>query len=228
MRFHNTAKQNIIDNNPDLNILFLIVYGMIDIWGGYDAVVMKKFKPFGSSLKFMLQYVFRPRTVGAFLPSSRYLARKMVEGIDFKTARCIVEYGAGTGVFTRQILENRTPGCVVIVFEMNEAFCRGLREMFTGEANLHIINGSAAGIGAELVSYGKADYVVSGLPFASLPEEVSRNILAETRKWLRDGGMFVTFQYTLFRKGFISQYFDEIEIARVVRNLPPAWVMRCR
>jgi phospholipid N-methyltransferase len=50
---------------------------------------------------FLKQYIKNPRMIGAVLPSSRNLARKMIEDIDFEKAECIVEYGPGTGVFTK-------------------------------------------------------------------------------------------------------------------------------
>lgn len=56
---------------------------------------------------FVSQYIVKPRTVGAIFPSSKYLAAKMVKDIDFSTSSYIVELGAGTGVFTDQLLEKR-------------------------------------------------------------------------------------------------------------------------
>lgn len=183
-----------------------------------------------SRLSFLWQYIFRPRAVGAVLPSSKYLADKMVEGIDFAGARCIVEFGAGTGVFTEKILQMRLAGATVIVFEMNKAFCRELSEKFAAENNVYILNESAEGIGEHIKRHGFefADVIISGLPFASLPAEVSERILKEARQWLRPCGCFVTFQYTLLKKGFIEQFFDSVEITREVRNVPPAYVLRCR
>ena len=55
---------------------------------------------------FLSQYITNPRSIGAVLPSSKFLADKMVESIDFKKAKYIVEYGPGTGVFTNKLLEN--------------------------------------------------------------------------------------------------------------------------
>jgi len=173
--------------------------------------------------------MFRPRAVGAVLPSSKYLADKMVEGIDFAGARCVVEFGAGTGVFTEKILQMRPLGAVVIVFEMNKAFCLELAEKFAEEENLYILNESAVSIGKHIRRHGFefADVIISGLPFTSLSAEVGEGILKEARSWLRPCGCFVTFQYTLFKKGFIEQFFDNVEITREVRNVPPAYVLRC-
>ena len=53
--------------------------------------------------QFLREYISAPDTIGAIAPSSRYLAAAMTVSIDFDKARCIVEYGAGTGVFTREV-----------------------------------------------------------------------------------------------------------------------------
>ena len=181
-------------------------------------------------LKFLLQYIFKPRTVGAVLPSSRFLARKMIAGIKFHNAKCVVEFGAGTGVFTEKIVENCGTDTIVLVFEMNEAFAVPLQEKYAHLPNVKVLCDSAANIGTYLLTHGfeYADYIVSGLPFASLPHEISHNILDEARRWLRPGGLFVTFQYSLLKKGLIEGYFSDIEIGREYRNVPPAYVLRCR
>jgi len=183
-----------------------------------------------NKLSFLLQYVFKPRTVGAVLPSSKYLAGRMVSGIDFDNASCIVEYGAGTGVFTEKILQKRSPDTLVILFEMNDAFCRDLNEKYGNESNLLVVNESAQNVGEYLQKCGVefVDYVISGLPFASLHQDVSNNILAETKKWLKPSGEFITFQYTLLKMDLLSKFFDKIEIEREFRNVPPAYVLRCR
>jgi len=183
-----------------------------------------------NSLTFLLQYIFKPRTVGAVLPSSKYLAKKMLASVNFNAAKCIVEYGAGTGVFTKRILEKRHPGTVVIVFEKNEAFCQNLTNKYGAEPNVYIINESAENIGQHLEKCGLeyADYIVSGLPFASLPTEVSENILNQTKKFLSTSGTFITFQYSLLKIEFIRRFFDKIETERELRNIPPAYVLRCK
>lgn len=183
-----------------------------------------------NSLSFLKQYVTKPRTVGAVLPSSKYLADKMMQNIDFDSARCIVEYGAGTGVFTEQILSLRKADTVVLIFENNIEFYSLLKEKFKNQQNIHIINDSAAYVGKCLNQHDfeYADYIISGLPFASLPQDVSQNILSQTKKSLKPGGSFITFQYTLIRKDFIGQYFNNITIKRELRNIPPAYVLCCK
>ena len=182
-----------------------------------------------SALKFILQYIIKPRTVGAILPSSKYLAKKMVAQMDFGKAFCIVEYGPGTGVFTDKILGKCKPDTRLLLLERNPEFAEQLAKKYENIQNITVINDTAEQIGKYLNMYSipKADYILSGLPFASLPKEVSESILKETIKHLSDGGKFITFQYTLFRKSFFTRYFREISITHEIRNIPPAYVLCC-
>ncbi|MFC9539084.1 class I SAM-dependent methyltransferase [Lysinibacillus sp. NPDC056959] len=181
------------------------------------------------SFSFIFQYLLNPRKIGAVLPSSNYLAEKMVGSIDFHNAKYIVELGPGIGVFTDKIIENRNQHTVVMLIENNKEFCTLLKEEYKNEKNLIIINDSAE----EIDKYTKdfnipyIDYVVSGLPFASLPKSSSSAILIKTKKLLRKNVIFITFQYTLLKKGLIGHYFKQINIKREYRNIPLAYVFSC-
>ncbi|MDP4143615.1 MAG: rRNA adenine N-6-methyltransferase family protein [Bacillota bacterium] len=180
-------------------------------------------------IKFLTEYVKSPRTVGALAPSSPSLAEKMVNDIDFRRAKCIVEYGPGTGVFTEKLISNKRSDTLLILFEYNERFYKQLSEKYNDVDNLTIINDSAEYIEKYLKQYNieKVDYIVSGLPFASLPKSVSNKILESTQNVLRKGGLFITFQYTLLKKDYIENYFSDISYNRVFINLPPAYVLKC-
>ena len=177
----------------------------------------------------MLKYIKEPRSVGALLPSSRYLARKMVGMADFDRCQVIVEYGPGTGVFTDAILRKKKPETKLLLFESNIGFAGMLERKYRDNDSLVVINESAENVGLHLNSHGfcKADCVLSGLPFASLHRGLSERILAETYKHLSPGGIFITFQYTLFMKAFITGHFDSASLAWEPRNIPPAFVIGC-
>jgi phospholipid N-methyltransferase len=180
-----------------------------------------------ANLSFLLQYFLKPRTTGAILPSSRFLAQKMVKNIDFDNAKCIVEYGPGTGVFTEKILTKRQQNTQLILIERNESFCEKLKQKYKNHPNLQIVNDSAENIDKHLKNNGfdQADFIVSGLPFASLPQETSQRILQKTKEHLSPNGFFITFQYTLLKKGIFLEFFKISEINRELRNIPPAHVL---
>ena len=50
-------------------------------------------------ITFLHEFIKHPKHTGAIAPSSKILARKMVDVIDFHRAKCIVELGPGTGFY---------------------------------------------------------------------------------------------------------------------------------
>jgi phospholipid N-methyltransferase len=167
--------------------------------------------------------------VGAITPSSQYLAKLMVKQIDFKHAKYIVEYGPGTGVFTKHILKRRRKETAIIIIESNQTFFHYLIKKYKNEPNLHFINASAENIDSILkdLAVPYVDYVVSGLPFASLPRKVSHTIIEKTKNLLSPKGRFITFQYSQMNKSLFNDYFQTVDVKRELRNIPPAYVYSC-
>lgn len=182
-----------------------------------------------SNALFVKQFITAPRTVGAIAPSSRFLARKMVDQIDFESARCIVEIGPGTGVFSELLIKNSHPDCQILLIETNPAFVKKLQTKYQHFTNVNVIQDSGEMINLYKMKYGieHIDYVVSGIPFSSLPKNVSTNILSTVRKALDDKGVFILFQYSLVKIKSITRWFDICDIQRSWINLPPAYVFTC-
>ncbi|KML03279.1 hypothetical protein VL06_15785 [Rossellomorea marisflavi] len=183
-----------------------------------------------SALQFVKEYVKQPRTVGAVMPSSKALARQMVEAIAFDRVENIAEFGPGTGVFTEEILRRKRDGTVLMLIEENREFCDLLHDRYGERDDVVVIHGSAEAVREHMQTCGirQLDAVVSGLPFASLPNDVSHAILRVTNQVLAAGGMFVTFQYSMMKKALFRQYFPCIEWQRVWWNVPPAYVLVAR
>ena len=180
-------------------------------------------------IKFLIQYLLHPRTTGAVLPSSQNLSSEIVKNIDFKECHCIVEFGPGTGVFTREILNRCNKDTKIILIEYNEKFYKILREKYSYMKNVHVINDSAENINYYINKYGinNVDYIVSGLPFASLPKAMTEKILINTKSVLGHKGTFIMFQYTKLKMSLIGDYFKNINISRELINIPPAYVFTC-
>ncbi|PGO53772.1 class I SAM-dependent methyltransferase [Priestia megaterium] len=182
-----------------------------------------------NAIHFIQEYIRHPRTVGAIMPSSRSLAKQMVNPIPFEKITCIVEYGPGTGVFTEEIVQNKRKDTIFLAIEANEAFYKMLKKKYGQIENMYIIHGSAENIGDYLKQYDieKVDYIVSGLPFTSLPGTVSTQILKKTATLLGSEGKFITFQYSKVKRSFFKSFFNTIQYERVYRNVPPAYVFVC-
>lgn len=176
---------------------------------------------------FLLQFFKNPRSVGAVAPSGAFLSKKMMKPILFEKADCIVEYGPGTGSFTRELFKGKQRDTKLLIIEQNPVFFRQLRETYGGQDGVFLVNGSAEHVNQYMAQYDmkQADYIVSGLPFTSLPLQVSENILKATQRAIGSQGCFLTFQYSMAKKNFFQQYFNIVDSILEVRNLPPAFVL---
>ncbi|MEN1938625.1 rRNA adenine N-6-methyltransferase family protein [Paenibacillus sp. 102] len=181
-------------------------------------------------ITFLTEFVKHPKNTGAIAPSSNRLAKKMVGAINFEEAKYILELGPGTGSFTKEIIKRKKEYTIFILIEINEVFFKKLQKQFKDDPNILVIHGSAENIKKYIkeLQIEKVDYVLSGLPFTSLPRDVSSRILSSVMESLSEDGEFITFQYSLAKKAFIQNFFQEISLKKVWLNLPPAHILSCR
>lgn len=174
---------------------------------------------------FLKQYIMHPRTVGAVAASGKELAKKMIEPINFNNANVIIEYGPGTGSFSKEIIKRKNKNTIYIMIELNKEFYNTLKKIIKEENNIHIINDDVQNIENILKQYNikEIDYIVSGLPFASLPKKISNKILKNTQNIIGNG-LFITFQYTKFKEKLFTKYFKVKDILKANKNVPPAYV----
>lgn len=161
--------------------------------------------------------------VGSIIPSSRVLIDKMLRPVDWDHTKLFVEYGPGVGTFTRPVLDKMRDDAVLIAIDTNPDFIRYLRESIE-DARLIAVTGSAADIQDIIADHGfdHADYVLSGIPFSTLPPNVGAEIGKATAKVIRPGGAFLVYQFSGKVLDFIEPWFDRIERGFEWINVPPA------
>ncbi|HKM64126.1 MAG TPA: methyltransferase domain-containing protein [Acidisphaera sp.] len=188
------------------------------------------------SMSFVREFVRDPAAVGALAPSSRALARTIVDAVDLESRHAVLELGPGTGAFTAEILRRLRPAQRYLGIERNPAFHAALCGRFGAE---RVALGDAADLDRMLRAHGIAhvDGVVCSLPWASLPAAVQDRVFAALGRVLTHGGLFATFAYlqgTLLPGGRVLRQRLSHEFASVRRseivwaNLPPAFVYICR
>lgn len=179
-------------------------------------------------LLFFSTFIKYPREIGSVVPSSKFLIKEILKNIDFKTAKHIVEYGAGTGCITIELLKRSRPGAKILCLERNKKFCKFLKDNIK-DKRLIVINDSAENIKKYLKKFniGKVDYIVSGLPFSSLKPYEKYVILEEAKNNLRNNGKFVVYQFLSNLRKYVNYYFSKISIKFVPLNLPPCFVYVC-
>jgi len=173
--------------------------------------------------QFLRGFLKNPVMVGSIIPSSRVLIDKMLGPVDWPNTRLFVEYGPGVGTFTRPVLERLGPDAKLVTIDTNPDFTRYLREAID-DPRLIAVTGSAADVEKILADkgLGQADYVLSGLPFSTLPPGVGDDIAEATANVIRPGGAFLVYQFSPKVLSFIKPHFGRIDRGFEWVNVPPA------
>ena len=172
---------------------------------------------------FLRGFLKNPVMVGSIIPSSRVLIDKMLGPVDWANTKLFVEYGPGVGTFTKPILERLAPDATLLTIDTNADFTRYLKEQID-DSRLVAVTGSAADVEKIIADRGfnEADYVLSGLPFSTLPPGVGDAIAEATSKVIRPGGAFLVYQFSPKVREFIQPHFAPIKRGFEWINVPPA------
>lgn len=179
--------------------------------------------PAGPLAMFFRGFLKNPRMVGSIIPSSKVVIEKMLKPVDWANTKLFVEYGPGVGTFSRAILSKLGPDATYIAIDTNPDFVEYLRHTIV-DPRFVIIEGSAADV-QEIVAangHASADYVLSGLPFSTLPPGVGDAIAVATQKVIRPGGAFLVYQFNPKVRNFFARYFDRVDYRFEPINIPPA------
>jgi phospholipid N-methyltransferase len=180
-------------------------------------------------LVFGRNFIKHPKMLGSLIPSSRFLVNKVLGEVDWPEARVFLEYGPGVGTFTTEILRRMRPDAVLVVLETNADFVGFLRRKVTDD-RLHVVHGSAADADSVLarLELSHADYVISGIPYTTMPGEVRDIILRKTHQVLHPDGAFLVYQFTRAVLPYLQQVFRKVHQDFEPLNVMPARLFYCR
>jgi len=180
------------------------------------------------AMLFARNFFKHPRMLGSIIPSSRFLIEDLMRQMDWQRARVVVEYGPGVGNITAEGLKRLPADARMVVFETNDDFVAFLRDAIP-DPRLSVVHGSAADVGETLraMGLGPADYVISGIPFSTMPPEVGHSIVRSTREALRPGGRFLVYQFSREVLRFLRREFEGIREAFEPLNILPARLYYC-
>jgi phospholipid N-methyltransferase len=150
----------------------------------------------------------------------------MVGSVPWDVVNCVAELGAGTGAITRYIQAAANGGTRVLLFEKEPVLYRELRYQYAEYGCYRDACRLQYVMGQEKLE--QLDCVISGLLFFNFPQTMRDNLLNEIFASLKDGGMFIAFQYSRQMKKQLALRFDIEEIKFVPLNVPPAFVYVCR
>jgi phosphatidylethanolamine/phosphatidyl-N-methylethanolamine N-methyltransferase len=183
------------------------------------------------NIEFLQAFLKNPTKVGSIAPSSPELAREMLKGVKPDADNIVIELGVGTGAITKFLLELVPDNRSLLGIELDEGLVRLLSKSFP---DLNIVCGNAAEMSEihERSGLGKVSYIISCLPFVSLPADIRDGVLNEVDKFMQKGCLFRTLQYAhgyylpsavKFRKMMQERYGKEKRSSLVVKNVPPGY-----
>jgi phosphatidylethanolamine/phosphatidyl-N-methylethanolamine N-methyltransferase len=112
-------------------------------------------------------------------------------------AKRIIELGAGTGVFTRALLERGVAPADLLALDLNEVLCQYLHVQSPG---VQVVCGDARELSSIATAHGfldrgPVDAVISGLGLLLMTRKTQREVLEAAFSVLAPDGCFIQFTY---------------------------------
>ncbi len=167
------------------------------------------------------------KSTGALVPSSKFLVKDAVSILKDKISKSdkpfrVLELGPGTGTLTREITKALRPQDHLDLVEINPHFTRMLRRKFKGSnVRIHFADF------LEFNALQPYDYILSSIPYESVPESVSKEIWIKKLMLTTPGGHITYYKYlnfNHFRCRFEKKVVREMCMDEKVTflNFPPA------
>jgi phospholipid N-methyltransferase len=133
------------------------------------------------------------------------------------------------GGITAEVLRRMHPDAILIAIETNPDFVGYLRRTLA-DPRLKVVEGSAESVDEILKRFGRsrADYIISGIPFSTIPAEVRERILQKTCEVLKPRGAFLVYQFSTRVAQDLMRIFGYVGRGFELLNVLPAHLFFCR
>jgi phospholipid N-methyltransferase len=181
-----------------------------------------------AAILFAQNFLKYPSMLGSVIPSSRFLVNDLLQKVDWDRAHVVVEFGPGIGTFTHEILKRMRKDAVLVIIEVNSDFVKHL-DSTINDPRLRLVHGSAADVRRILgeQNLAPADYIISGLPYSLMPEDLRREVITESRNALQAHGSLLVFQYTGILLPYLTSSFSSVRQGFQLFNILPARIFHC-
>jgi phospholipid N-methyltransferase len=182
----------------------------------------------GAFFLFARNFFRHPRMLGSIVPSSRFLINQLLKPVEWGRANVIVEYGPGVGGITAEVLKRMRRDATLLAIETNPEFASFLRSSIDDE-RLHVVEASAESVIDILGQYGfaRANYVISGIPFSTMPASQRDRILRRTQAVLEPRGAFLVYQFSTRVLRDLKNIFPNVRRKFALLNILPAHLFFC-
>ncbi|UPK41111.1 class I SAM-dependent methyltransferase [Paenibacillus pabuli] len=177
-------------------------------------------------LLLLLGFLRNPKRVGSVIPSSKWLAQKVVSSVPWNEVKSLAELGSGTGAITRLIQRHMADSTNIFLFERDP----GMRKQLNSTSPHFQISSNASYLYKKITQEDlpSVDCVICGLPFFNFSNEMRQRILDQIQLALKPGGTLIVYQFSLQMKRTLNKHFTVEDVVFVPFNFPPAFVYVCR
>ncbi len=173
-----------------------------------------------SYLLFFTKFLNQPKINASIMPSSPILAQAMIDGIDFSCINTIVEFGPGTGSFTKLLIQKAQPDTQIICIEYDQEYAQLLSTSYgdriiVEHADVHDMQSIL-----DRYQITRPDLIISGLP-GNIYQD---SLLQLLHQYIIDGMVFRWFSYAPHDSRTAYQWLPFVHKRFILLNLPPAFV----
>ncbi|MBL6988789.1 MAG: methyltransferase domain-containing protein [Bacteriovoracaceae bacterium] len=202
---------------------------------------------------FFKEFLKNSGSTGAVLPSSKALSKAIssviiqsTNKIAYKKPLRVLEVGAGTGVFSQEIIRNLTADDFFTIVEICPCFSKLLKEKlekFMKRPDCPTIRIVTQDF-LEFNDDNQYDFIISGVPLNNFSSKFVDKFIKQVKAITHKNGLFSYFEYTALRRfkhvfyfgkklehiQGLTRYFTKeiypyrLEKKRVLWNFPPASV----
>jgi phospholipid N-methyltransferase len=176
--------------------------------------------PRGSYLKNYLKDI----KIGAVAPSSRFVIKKIIKQIHHDT-KYIVEYGAGDGVMTKELLKILPRDGVLVAVETNNTLIKDLKKIH--DKRLVVVHDDVLAVSRDFSQLGlpRIDVVISGIPLSFFKSSVRKDLIKRTAHGIARRGQFIVYQYSILVFPILKKHFKTVKLSFEPRNFLPYFIM---
>ncbi len=163
-------------------------------------------------------------SVATLLPTFPWTARKIANLMQTPAPKNIVEWGAGTGSVTKALLKKLPPDGTLVAIENDPVLFEALQENIH-DPRMIPIEGDARDTAELLEHMGlpPPEYLVSGIPFDGMSEEMRREMMERAYEVLAQDGVFLPYQFRSTIRQALQDKFGDFEMTPAYENLFPPY-----
>lgn len=176
------------------------------------------------SKSFTLSAFKNIRQTGSLFRSSKFLAKKLTSSLSVDQPITVLEFGAGDGVITTEILTKLNSKSKLYTYEINDTFLPKLNAIDDDRLIIH--NHSVEKITTDFMP-NQVDVIISSLPLANIDFEFKTQLINDIKVVLKPEGQFIQYQYSKNDKKLLQNNFRTFSTEFCYLNLPPAIIYTC-